>query len=374
MRSLCLAHGGDVSQPSGGTDRITALAGGLAERGFDVSLVVPEPDGSVPESLSGVSLRAVGVSRFGVSNALTRAEKVASEAKRIADERNALLQLEHSTLAGVGTFRGCRDYVLDMHDIAYPRYDHVETIAAPALKRIVRWLERRGLDRADHVIVVSEYMENKLATEWGLPADSITVVPNGYFPERVEPYRGTDTHQGRVVFLGTLHPKVDVEALSRISQLDEVTDLVVIGDGANRERVEQLAAERENVRTTGRLPDEEAFPYVASARVVVNPQDSSELQRSSSPVKLFYYAAFGRPMVVTRGPSIVDELVGNDAGLAAESRDEFVDQVERVMTDNLLAQTLSESALQLSEGFKWSRRIKTVDLVLRNVSDRGMSS
>ena len=103
--NLCLAHGGDVSQPSGGTDRVTALAAGLQDRGFDVSLVVPEPVATLPDCLADVAVRSVETDRFGFSNALTRAETVASTARQVAAAQDAVLQLEHSTLAGVGTLR-----------------------------------------------------------------------------------------------------------------------------------------------------------------------------------------------------------------------------------------------------------------------------
>jgi glycosyltransferase involved in cell wall biosynthesis len=368
--NLCLAHGGDVSRPSGGTDRVTALAAGLQDRGFDVLLVVPDPVASLPDCLADVSVQPVETDRFGVSNALTRAETVASTARRIAEAEGAALQLEHSTLAGVGTLRGCDGYVLDVHDIGHPRYDHVDSAAAPVLKRGVAWLERRAVDRATHVVVVSEYMRETLRDDCGVTDERITVVPNGFSLERVEGYRDVGEVPGRVCFLGTLHPKVDVETLRAVGRLPAVSDLVIVGDGAQRDRVDTLASGMDSVRATGRLPDEAAFELVASAQVLVNPQTGSELQRSSSPVKLRCYAALGGAMVVTEGPSVVEELVSARAARSASSRQGFVGTVERVLASPDLRRELSRNARRVAKGFTWNERVRELSAMYRRLAER----
>lgn len=367
--NICLAHGGDVSRPSGGTDRVTALAAGLQNRGYDVSLVVPAPAGQLPDRLGNVSVHPVETVRLGVSNALTRAETVTNTARRIAREQNAVLQLEHSTLAGVGTLRGCGTYVLDMHDVGYPRYDHVDSPAAPVLKRGIRWLERRAVDRATHVVVVSESMRRTLRDSWDVADERMTVVPNGYFPKRVDRHHDVSEVSGRVCFLGTLHPKVDVEALEAIAQSPAVSELVIVGNGAQRDRVDKLATEIESVRATGRLPDIEAFELVASAQVVVNPQKGSELQRSSSPVKLYYYAALGRAMVVTDGPSVVDELVSEGAAMSASSRGAFVSTVERVLESPDVRQELARNAREVANAFTWDDRIRELSAMYQQLQE-----
>lgn len=358
--NICIAHGGDVSQPSGGTDRVTAMAAGLEARGFEVTLVIPEPAGVLPDRLDDVEVVSMSSALPGSGTSAVRAARIAGEARSIAEREDAVLQLEHSSLAGIGTLRGCRGYVLDMHDLAYPRFDHVETPLAPVFRRGVAWIERRGVDRAEELIVVSEYLRDLLKRRWAVSSDRITVVPNGFFPERLEPYRDLETVTGRVVFLGTLHPKVDVEVLRSIATLSGVSELVIVGDGARREEVKRLANGQSAVRVTGRLPDEEAFDLLGRAAVAVNPQASSELQRSSSPVKLYYYAALGRPMVVTPGPSLVADLVENDAAVAARTASAFVDAVAHLLESPEDRRRLSENASALASGYTWDERLDEV--------------
>lgn len=357
--NICLAHGGDISDPSGGTDRVTALATGLARNDATVTLVVPEPRGRVTTPLDGVEVRPIPTGPVR-SNSLVRAERITRHARSIANDRGAMLQLEHSTLAGVGTLRGCNGYVLDMHDLAFPRFDHVDNRMAPLLKRSIAWLERRAVKRATHVIVVSDVMRELLHRKWGIARADISVVPNGYYPDRVDAVRDLSPVEGRVCFLGTLHPKVDVDAFAAIAELPDVTEMVVIGDGAQRGRVESVAQTHPAVRSLGRLPDEEAFELLATAEVVVNPQTSSALQRSSSPVKLFYYAAMGKPMVVSEGPAIVDRLTTANAARSANDRDDFVEHVQSLMASPTDRATLSWNAQSVARQFTWERRADAV--------------
>lgn len=371
--NLCLAHGGDVSSPSGGTDRVTALAGGLADRNHDVALVVPEPEHSLPERLSDVDVVAVNPSIAGLTNALTRAASVTAAAAREARDRNAVLQVEHSTLAGIGTLHTDVPFVLDMHDLGYGRYDHVDSLAAPFLTRGVSWLERRAVERAQNVIVVSEYMREVLESDWGAETGSVEVVPNGFFPGRIEPYRDAKVVDGRVCFLGTLHPKVDVDVLREVATLSSVSELVIVGDGAQRAEVDELASEQDVVHATGRLPDDEAFEYVSTAEVLVNPQEMSEIQRSSSPVKLFYYAAVGRPMVVSLGPPLVDRLADRDAALVAGGPAAFVQAVSTLLDDEARAATVAENAREAARDFRWDSRVDDIaDLYANWYAERGV--
>jgi glycosyltransferase involved in cell wall biosynthesis len=367
---LCIGHGGDLGEPSGGTDRVSALAAGLAKRGATVTVVAPEPSGPVPARLEAVECVHVDPPPSSVA----RAAAVARTAAKRARADDALLQLEHSTLAGVGTLAGVEGYLLDMHDLGYSRFDHLDSLAAPLLKRAVRRLEGRALAQADHVVVVSEVMAALVGEQWGVPEASLSVVPNGYFPETVEPFRDVPTVEGRVTFLGTLHPKVDIGTLAAVADLPAVTDMVVVGDGARREKLERAAAQSDSLRVMGRLPDQEAFELVASAQVVVNPQTVSAIQRSSSPVKLYYYAALGRPMVVTPGPSLVETLVRQKAAVTARSRRNFVDRVRAVLNESRLADQLGRNARETAEEFIWTDRINTFESVARSCSQTETST
>lgn len=358
MTSVVIAHGGDVSHPSGGTNRVTAFAAGLAERGHEVTLVVPSPDGSVPDRLSAVELSFVSAPNSSILDEPLRAALIARRAGREASKRDATVQFEHSTLGGVGQLLGHDGYVLDMHDLAHSSSRYGDLPFGSAVQRAIRGIERRAVRSAEQVVVVSENMRELVVDAWNLDRDRIAVVPNGYAAEDVDPYRTTETVDGRVTFLGTLHPKLDVEAIFEIADLPAVEETVVIGDGAKREALEAGKRERglSDLEIRGRLPDETAFPVLARSAVAINPQLRSSLQAASSPVKLFYYAALGLPMVVTAGPSVADELDEAGAAEVVDPSGDFPARVASVLADDERRERMGRSAEGIATRWTWERR------------------
>ncbi|MEF8814321.1 MAG: glycosyltransferase [Halovenus sp.] len=363
MTDLCLVHGGDLGEPSGGTDRVSAFAAGLEAAGYDVAVVVPTPSEPVPKRLDPVDVVPVSVGTRGVVDQPIRAIQLARKARTLSRERDARLQIEHATLAGATDALGISFDVLDMHDLSFRSPLYGDLPLGGLIQRVVRRVEGRALAEAVEVVVVSERMADLVTRAWDITRERLTVVPNGYFPAVVDPYRGVETVPGRVVFLGTLHPKVDPGALRAIAALPEVTECVVIGDGPRRDELEELANRTGALRVTGRLPDEEAFPLLASAAVAVNPQQASDLQAASSPVKLYYYAALGRPMVLTEGPELADTLADAGAATLVESDGAFADAVQAILRDEKRRETMSEAARRAGERSTWEQRVETLEAV-----------
>jgi len=359
---VVIAHGGDVSYPSGGTSRVTAFAGGLADRGYDVTLVAPRPDRELPERLLDVDLSFVPAPTSGVLDEPLRAALVARRAGSVAAANGATVQLEHSTLAGVGQLLGHDGYVLDMHDLAHPSPRYGTLPFGTAVQRAIRGIERRAVQSAAHVVVVSERMRETVLDTWHLDPARVSVIPNGYATADVRPYETAETVAGRVVFLGTLHPKLDTETVFEVAELPPVEEVVVIGDGAKREDLEAGKRERglEKLKIRGRLPDETAFPILARAAVAINPQVGSPLQEASSPVKLFYYAALGVPMVVSAGPSVAAELGEAGAAEVVEPGGGFPGRVSELLTDGHRREAMGRAATELASRWTWSRRVSTL--------------
>jgi len=127
-KEVCIAHGGDISEPSGGTNRVIAFCKALSDNGFDVSLVVPKPRGKIPEDLqNSITLHYTPIRAGSIKNMIFRALLVSNMAKKISEKNKSILQIEHSTLAGIANLLGCNNFILDMHDISFasPLYDNL---------------------------------------------------------------------------------------------------------------------------------------------------------------------------------------------------------------------------------------------------------
>lgn len=362
--NIVLAHAADVSRPSGGTERVSAFASGFEDAGHDVTLVVPRPAESFPERLSGVGISTVPIGRTGVLSQPVRGGAVVRRARRLAAERNAVLQIEHSPLAGLGATLGCQGFVLDMHDLAFPSPVYGDLPMGWLAQRFVKTMEGKGLRNAAEIVVVSEEMRRLVTDTWDVDPDRLTTIPNGYLADVRESFADTQTVPGRVVFLGSLHPKLSVEPFERICRLPEVSELVVVGDGAKRSELESI--DRDELALTGFLPDAEAYELVASAAVAINPQRVSRLQRASSPVKLYYYTALGVPMVLTEGPDVVHYLGDRGAAAVVPDGGDFADAVRRVLSDDARRASMRDELRELASEFTWETRVsRLLDLYER---------
>ncbi|WP_020659889.1 glycosyltransferase [Amycolatopsis benzoatilytica] len=125
-------------------------------------------------------------------------------------------------------------------------------------------LERRRMTRgvralylaterfADTTIAVSGAVRQRLV-DWGVPEDRVTVIPNGldldrvaFDPdarERTRAELGIDPSAYVICVLGRLDPnkRVDLVIAAAAPLLDEKTLLLVVGDGAERARLEETA-------------------------------------------------------------------------------------------------------------------------------------
>lgn len=367
---VCIAHGGDLSEPSGGTDRIAAFAQALNRDNHNVTLVAPTPKSALHDRFDGYDLVEVSVPSKGVADQLLRAIAVARRAQTVAKKHDAVIQFEHSTLAGVATYLGCTGFILDMHDLAFESPLYTSLPAGRFIKHFIRHIEGRALRHATEILTVSERMQDLASEEWDVPDSRFSVIPNGYFEETIAPFREVPTVDRRVVFLGTLHPKVNAGAIINIAEHSEVDEMIVIGDGKRRSDLKAAKEQRDlsTLEITGRLPDDEAFRTLASAAVAINPQFASELQEASSPVKLYYYAALGCPMVLTEGPDTVAQLRDAGAAKALSSEADFAATVADLLRKDTVREEMSQRASEIGENWTWRARGQALSQVYDTLS------
>ena len=358
---ICIAYPGDLSQPSGGTTRVTAFVSALSENGFRPGVVIPKPKGVLPD-LPGVSVIEVPVQVGGVANQLKRGYRITKKSHSIIDNKDSILQFEHSSLASIGTFTGDRRYILDMHDLTYHSPLYTDRAGGILIKHILKRLERRALGHASDIITVSDSMANYVHSELSSSVEP-RVVPNGYDEDIISHLDRRDTQQGRVVFLGTLHAKVDVDTIIQTARRDEVDELVLIGKGFLYEKLSRNAPA--SVNTKGWMSPTEALELTTTAELVISPYKPCPAIEVSSPVKMYTYAAMGKPIVATPGPDII-EYLHEQNGVVKSGSKEFPECVAEALRDEELRLRISENAKSAIEGYSWEDRKKSyIDIVER---------
>jgi glycosyltransferase involved in cell wall biosynthesis len=164
-----------------------------------------------------------------------------------------------------------------------------------------------------------------------------------------------------VVYLGRLEAYKRVDLLLRAAALlasrFPALEVVLVGRGAERPRLEQLAQElglAGRVRFTGFVSDAERDELVGSARVCVCPS-----VKEGWGITVIEANALGTPVVATDAPGLRDAVRPGETGiLVADAGPQafaarMAEAIARVLSDDALAARLSAAARSWARRFDW---------------------
>jgi glycosyltransferase involved in cell wall biosynthesis len=177
-----------------------------------------------------------------------------------------------------------------------------------ALGAIAGFLYRR----ADHIVVVAPAFKRHLMRHWNVPAEKISVVENGVETDLFRPdsaaldVRKQLRTEDRFVicYIGTMGNAHGLETL--LAAAEELQTalpkamFLLIGEGAEKERLVELAAARRltNVRFLDQQPRQRIPAYVSASDLCLVMLKKTELFKTVIPTKLLEYMACERPVVV----------------------------------------------------------------------------
>jgi colanic acid biosynthesis glycosyl transferase WcaI len=177
-----------------------------------------------------------------------------------------------------------------------------------ALGAIAGFLYRR----ATLIVVVSPAFRDHLMRYWNVPAEKIAVVENGVETDvfRLDPAAPQVRKELRfedrflICYIGTMGNAHGLETLIAAAEelrtaLPKATFLL-IGEGAEKERIVELAAKRRltNIQFLGQQPRERIPAYISAADVCIVMLKKTELFKTVIPTKLLEYMACEKPVIV----------------------------------------------------------------------------
>ena len=240
-------------------------------------------------------------------------------------------------------------------------------------KPVLTFLWRLSHSQAHALIAVTPQLADMLRTVF--PKMNIYVVPNGANPQIFHPMAllKYPLEKPYVVFVGALARWQGIETLlnaTSSSSWPRGVRLVVVGDGAERSKVEKFAIRNASViRFLGRIPYADVAGVLSNCVAAISPQNNL-LGRSNTglyPLKVFEAMACGVPVVVTDFPGQADLVRSHDCGMVvpASNPEELARAVRTLSNSTEICRTMGENGRRAIEmGHSWDHRADATSKIL----------
>jgi glycosyltransferase involved in cell wall biosynthesis len=196
------------------------------------------------------------------------------------------------------------------------------------LGRIAGFLYRK----AAHIVVVTPAFREHLGRHWKVPLAKISVVQNGVETGLFSP-RNSDPEVRRwlnvedrfvVSFIGTLGLAHGLEtviaAAERLGSVAPDVMLMLLGEGADRERIVRMAAAKnlKNVCFVPQQPRERIPAYISASDACLVVLRKSEVFETVIPTKMLEFMSCGRPVILGVGGQAKEVLERSGGGICIE--------------------------------------------------------
>jgi len=216
-------------------------------------------------------------------------------------------------------------------------------------------------------VTISESSRDDLVAR-GVPRERVRVIHCGIRHPDLETVPA-GRRPRRAVYVGRLEPYKRVDLMLRaaarlVSRFPDL-ELVVVGRGPERPRLEALAAElglAERTRFAGFVSEAERDALVASGRVAVCPSP-----KEGWGLTVIEANAVGTPVVASDAPGLRDSVRPGVTGLLAPPGDAraFADAMGDLLDDRGPLPALAKNAREWSQRFDWDRSADAMEQALR---------
>lgn len=205
--------------------------------------------------------------------------------------------------------------------------------------RLVKRLERAGIERADQIVVLTERMRAWLLSQKLKPADQIQVIPCCVDFQRFEAAQSAAEASARfeVVYAGSLIGLYLVEEMGlffkaiKSLQPDAFLRILSVSPPEPGAAALRRAGLNENDFEILAVPPEQVPLHLQQARLGLSFRKSTFAQIAASPTKIPEYLAAGLPVICNSGVGDMDELVEREeVGVVLRSFDDAAYQAGAV--------------------------------------------
>lgn len=249
----------------------------------------------------------------------------------------------------------------------------IPSILVPIVKLMAYWQCRLGT----WLIGVTPGLAHLLAMEYGVPPERISVILNGVNTEVFRRIPLPDlsswpqlTDIEYVIFVGALSAWQGIDTMLQAIESKEWPEgvaLLVAGDGTERRKVEIKQSSR--LIFLGRVPYNQVPQLMNRSIAGLCLKSPSHTETGLSPLKLYEYAACGRPVIVTDLPGLNDFVVATGCGIVIPCDDPaaLCTAVRELLEDPEKREAMGKVGAELvRESFSWELRAKeTLEILIR---------
>jgi glycosyltransferase involved in cell wall biosynthesis len=230
--------------------------------------------------------------------------------------------------------------------------------------KFTKLISKTVLINALTVIALSEDMKRKMNSI--CKREDIAILPNGIELDKFKNIylqkQRNDKTKRTIIFVGTLRPVKGVgyliKAMSIIHEKLPDTNLLIVGDGPDRDKIESLVRElnlQDCVRFAGKVSNEEIPEYMSKADVFALPS----LSEGFGIVNIEAMAS-GLPIVTTNVGGLPEIIINGENGFLVEPKnpEALAEKILFILNNNDLKARISINNQMRARKYSWDSVIK----------------
>ncbi len=243
---------------------------------------------------------------------------------------------------------------------------------------------------ADRIVVVTPAFKKHLIEHWRVPREKISVVEHGVRTDLFAPHsppadlRRELEAEGKFVvsYIGTLGMahglETVVEAASRLQQGAPEVLFVLVGEGAEKQRIRSLARSRNltNLRFVDQQSRERIPAYICASDACLVLLKKSELFKTVLPTKLVEFMSCARPVILGVDGHAREIVQEANAGIFVEPENpvDLANAVMRLAANPGMRESLGRNGRRyVLQHFSYERIAKTYVGLLEGLSEEDRS-
>jgi len=228
------------------------------------------------------------------------------------------------------------------------------------LHRVLRTIAK-FLYRVSHrIVVVTPAFKEHLIHHWETPATKISIVENGVESSLFAPNPGDEALRDRfglkekfvAAYIGTMGMAHGLdtlmEAASSLRQSDPDVCFLLVGEGADKERMQGIVRDRglSNIHFFDQQPRETIPAFIGSSDVCLVLLRKTDLFKTVIPTKMLEFMSCGRPVILGvdgQARQIIEEARGGLV-IEPENAEELAEAIKRLKRDETACRVFGQNA------------------------------